>query len=300
MKSLLLLTCLAVLLGACGGDEKPDKAALLAELDSADSNNQALEVDTEKLNGVLQSIPSPLETAILIKEIGRGYHPEYLADPQKAASVNGSTKQALNLGIYGADLAYANIYQKSADGLSYLKAVNTLAENLSLEQFFEAERMRPLIRQSANLDSLLALTTENFNQINLYLQEQRRSHLSALLLIGGWIEGLHLSNQVYLANPNAELRERIGEQEIVLDQLLEVLSYYKGRAELAEVEEQLLALKATYGPVSIERTEGEVEMVEVDGIFIAQSTARTTVTITDSDVQNIAKATKKLRSWIVE
>jgi hypothetical protein len=75
----------------------------------------------------------------------------------------------------------------------------------------------------------LLITTKNFNNINGYLQQQKRANLSILILTGGWLEALHITCQVVEKNPNNDaLKERIGEQKIILENIMLLLSkpYY--------------------------------------------------------------------------
>jgi hypothetical protein len=48
-----------------------------------------------------------------------------------------------------------------------------LANDLSIGQFFDFTTIAKLATNSKNLDSLLLITTQNFNSINSYLQENK-------------------------------------------------------------------------------------------------------------------------------
>jgi hypothetical protein len=49
-----------------------------------------------------------------------------------------------------------------------------------------------------------------------------------LFLTGGWLEALHITCEVAAANPtNKELQETIGEQKIILENIMLLLSFYK-------------------------------------------------------------------------
>ena len=102
-----------------------------------------------------------------------------------------------------------------------------LANDLGIGQFFDFQLIRDLTENSKNLDSLLLVTNDNFNRINNHFQEQNRSSLSSMLLFGGWVESLHLTCQVALQHiESEELIERIGEQKIILENMMIVLEAY--------------------------------------------------------------------------
>ncbi len=74
------------------------------------------------LYGELFSIPSPLQTSILLKSSGANYSKDLLNVTSKLPSYSTEYKKALNLGVYGADLGYVIIYGQTQDALGYLSA----------------------------------------------------------------------------------------------------------------------------------------------------------------------------------
>ena len=225
---ILAVGLIVAMLTACGSGKKPDEQAFLNSLDSA--KNQGPSIDEEVINSILQQIPSPLEISVLLKQSGTKYNSSFLNSPDNLSKYNNNYKKALNLGIYGTDLGYTNIYEQNQDGIKYLSTIKSLADGLNIGQFFDIETIGRLASNSKNLDSLLLITTQNFNTINHYLQTQSRANLSVLLLTGGWLEAMQITCQVAVSNPkNKDLRETIGAQKIILEQIVLLLSFYKER-----------------------------------------------------------------------
>ena len=85
---------------------------------------------------MLQQIPSPLEISVLLKESGTKYDHDLLNSPDNLASYNSNYKKALNLGIFGTDLGYTNIYEQNQDGIKlFLLYVDTNWYSLLLDIF---------------------------------------------------------------------------------------------------------------------------------------------------------------------
>src|ERR1043165_8111173 len=223
----IVLIGLILTLFACGGSsKKTDEQAFIEGLDTAKAEGPS--ISEAVIGDILQQIPSPLEISVLLKESGKKYNASYLNSPDNLAKYNSNYKKALNLGIYGTDLGYTNIYEQNQDGIKYMASIKELADGLNIGQFFDIETIGRLATNSKNLDSLLLITTQNFNSINHYLQTQDRANLSVLLLTGGWVEALHILCEVAKANPtNKELQETIGEQKIILENIKLLLSFYK-------------------------------------------------------------------------
>lgn len=302
-KSLFLSICLASSLSLfnCGSSTTIDTEKL-TEVSKVNEGHNVQDVDPEVIAGIIQSIPSPLEISFLIKESGGEYRKDFLNSTEKRNLYSTSYEQALNLGIYGANLAYTNIYNKSQDGIYYLDAVTSLAENLSIGQFFDSNTLRKLIKHNDNLDSLLLLTTSNFEKINMHLQEKKRSQLSVLFLVGGWIEGVNLLTEVNKLNSNQELKERIGEQKDVLVLLIQLLSYFEHDKNVQKTLVDLKKLETVYKDVKIEFVEGDTQMkfnAEL-GMMMAESTSYTKVHITDEHIGKIHATIKEIRKSIIK
>ena len=295
---ILYVVLAAVFLMSCSSGKKPDEQAFENSLDSA--LNQGPSIDEEVIAGILDQIPSPLEISVLLKRSGIKYNASILNSPDNLPKYNSNYKMALNLGIYGTDLGYTNIYEQNQSGIKYLSTIKTLANQLNIGQFFDIETIGRLATNSKNLDSLLLITTQNFNSINHYLQTQNRSNLSVLLLTGGWIEAMQITCQVATKNPDhKELREKIGEQKITLEQLLLLYSFYENDENMASLLKDLKELEATFNEINITYTYQESSMEVVDGVAVIKDNSTTTIDITDEDVRNIITKTNSIRNKII-
>lgn len=296
---ILLLVFAAVVLVACGSGKKADEKAFLESLDSA--KNSGTSIDQEVINSVLQQIPSPLEISVLLKESGTKYDLGLLNSPDNIASYNSNYKKALNLGIFGTDLGYTHIYEQNQDGLKFLESVKKLADELNIGQFFDIKTIGRLAGNSRNLDSLLLITTQNFNSINAYLQNQGRSNLSVLLLSGGWLEAMHLTCDVAVKDPkNKELQETIGEQKIILEQIILLLSFYKDSDEnMASLLKDMEELKGAFDTISITYLYKESTMEVVNGVAVVKDNSTTTIQITEQDIAKIKAITSSIRNKII-
>ncbi|MGK7394723.1 MAG: hypothetical protein ACNS62_09120 [Candidatus Cyclobacteriaceae bacterium M3_2C_046] len=295
-KLFIIIMVLAVY--ACDS-KKPDEQAFLESLDSMSLAKP--DISEEVISDIIQQIPSPLEISFLIKESGTGYNNHLLNSPKNTSNYNNNFKKALNLGIYGADLGYTNIYNQNQDAIFYLDAIRDLANGLSIGQFFDFGMIKKLATNSQNLDSLLLITTQNFNNINSYLQDQRRSNLSILLLSGGWLESLHIITQVALSNPdNPKLMEKIGEQKIILDNIKLLLDFYRDSDPNIEAfYNDLVKLDQIYSQIKINHTYAEPTFEEVNGMLVIKDNSTTSIDITEDNVKDIREITTSIRNKII-
>lgn len=287
-----------VLVTACSSGNKSEEEAFADALAETQIEDDVL---SGEVNDILHRIPSPLEISMLLKESGKKYNNEFLNSPDNLSRYNTNYKRALNLGIYGTDLGYTNIYEQSQDGIRYMSTIKGLANELNIGQFFEMETIGRLVSNSNNLDSLLLITTQNFNSITHYLQSQNRSHLSVLFLTGGWLEALYITCEVATSNPNnAQLQETIGGQKIILDNILHLLSFYKDNDKnMAMLRTDLEALKKSFDKVTITTVYKPSTFEVINGVMVVKDNSSSTVEITDADVENIRSITQNIRTKII-
>ncbi len=290
---------LAVLfLYACGPNKNAEEQAILDSVDSIAVETP--EISEDVIADIIQQIPSPLEISVLLKESGSAYDYSILNSDDKVSNYNNNYSKALNLGIYGTDLGYTNIYKENQDALGYIGSIRDLADGLNIGQFFDFNTIRKLATNSNNLDSLLLITTKNFNRINTYLQDQKRSNLSILLLTGGWLEALHITCQVYQKNPdNVVLKDKIGEQKIILEQIQLLLSLYESNPNMKELGSKLKDLQQVFDQIEITTTYAESTFEEVDGVLMIVDNSTSSINITDQNVADITSITAAIRNNII-
>ena len=289
---------LVLIVFACGPGKKSDEQAFLDSLDNLTLD--APMISEEVIADIIQQVPSPLEISYLLKDAGTQYDFDILNSPNNSSNYNSNFTKAINLGIYGTDLGYANIYEENQDAILYLNSIKGLANDLSIGQFFDFGTIARLATNSKNLDSLLLITTQNFNSINGYLQENQRSNLSVLILTGGWLEALHITCEVAEKNPsNEKLIEKIGEQKIILDNIKLMLGFYTQDPNIADFHKDILKLEKAFEQIEIIYTYAEPTMEEVNGILMVKDNSTTTINITKENVDAIKQQVISIREKVI-
>lgn len=301
----LLWGFVAVGMFACGSGEKPTDNSIddfLTEGEEETTEGDDPGIPQEVINEFMNALPSPLETSVALKESGIPYSSDFLNDPQKVSHYNSAFSRAMNLGVYGTDLGYTNIYEQNQDAIFYLNAIRDLADELSIGQFFEFTTIKRLATQSTNLDSLLLVTTQNFNKINEHLQSKKRSNLSVMLLAGGWIEAMQISCKVSQANPeNKTLRDKVAEQKVVCENINFLLSIYvDSNPYVKDLHEDMQRLFAAFEQIEVITKYGEQEVQIIDGVpTIVDSTTQET-NATQEDIDKISSIVYEIRNRIVD
>lgn len=254
------------------------------------------------IKDIIQSIPTPLEISSLIKETGSEYS-SLRSGLNKASNIskyNTNFQKATNLGIYGTDLGFANLYGRNQDALSYLTNVKKLADGLDIGQFFDYNTLRSLVNTNDNLSELLSMTTSNFEKLNFHLRKQKREHLSILILTGGWLEALYLTTKVYRQKKNKQLKDKIGEQKIVLDQILLVLDVYKTKTDFPMITKNLLNLQEIFDKIEIDTEYAPPVQKMLNGVLVVEDQNKSIIKIEDSDIESIYQSVLKVRNSLIK
>lgn len=285
-----------ILVASCksGGDKSES-----LDLDDSEIVEGDLEVSGEVMQDIIQSVASPVEMAALVKGLGVQFSNKYLAPTDKVDELTTSFQKAFNLGIYGADLGYLNMYNKTANVIDYISAIKNLADGIRVGQFFDFTTLKRLAQNSQNLDSLMYLSVHSFNQMDQYLRDNNRSNLSALMVIGVWVEGLYLATQVAREKPHPDLAERIGEQKIILEKLILIVKNFAKDKQFTNLLNEMNLLNGLYKDIEIAIIPGEPEPKEENGMLVFIQNEKSVVKITDEQLQSIIKTTGEVRNRLI-
>lgn len=300
MKGSLILLFLILCAGiSCRNSSSKTSEFVFPSADSVPMS-EAKALSPEAIADISRNISSPVEIANLLQKLEVPFSQNYLASSIDAHKQSTNFDKALKLGILGADLGYLNIYEKTGSSLDVLSSIRKLAEDIKVGQFFDFESIKRLSQNKSNLDSLLFISIDSYNQIDNYLRANDRGHLSALMIIGVWIEGQYLATQVVSKFPDKMLNDRIGEQKIILNDLLFLVSPYSNRdSEFKSLCQDLQNIKDKYRDVKITYTQGDPVSVEKNGGLIVTQTETSVVEMSKEQLEGIIEATKNIRNSLI-
>jgi len=296
VKLLPLILIFAIFVVSCSSsDSQQDIAKVDADSSLTEMNNGKL----EKVQEIFYTIPSPMEMASLLKKAGTSYNAKNLNNVNNVVKYTSAKKQAINLGIYGADLSYASIFNQNQESIIYLSCAKQLADQLGVTNAFNNETMDRIETNIENRDSLLEIISDAFYTIDGYLKENNRQNISALVITGGWIEGLYLATKISSESKSVpeELKKRIADQKYSLGDLLLLIDSYPADEGLADVRKDLSALQDIYSQIELYRESGEVTTDEATGTVVIGGASSSNMT--DEQLNLIAAKVKEIRSTYI-
>jgi hypothetical protein len=262
-------------------------------------DDKPLLISQEAMEDIIDNISSPVEMAALLKSTGVPFSQKLLASTDKVDDLNTNFKQALNLGIFGCDLGYLNMYEKTGSVINNMTAIKSLANELRIGQFFDFNTIKRLATNNENLDSLMYISVSSFNNMDEYLRQTNRGNISSLIVTGMWVEGMYLATQVAKGAPKQEVVERIADQKLVLNDLILILKNYKSDASFGELVGEIEKIKREYEGVKITYEMGEPEAKEVDGMLIIVQNDKQHIDISDQTLERIISVIAEVRNKII-
>ncbi len=293
------LFTLLLLIGSCKSNNQNAQEKNFKIPDSVKETDEEIEVSDEAMKSIVQNIASPIEIAAQIKSLGIPFSKEYLASTEIVNQLESDNKKALNLGVYGTDLGYINMYQQQSLVIEYIKAIKTLADGINVGQFFEFSTLKRLSKNSQNLDSLMYISVQNFNNMDNYLRETNRGDISSIMIAGAWIEGLYIATQVAKLDESGKLKQSIGEQKTILNELMLILKNYKNNEYIAELINEISPIKKAFDQIKITIQVGEPKSIVKDGKLTIIQNEKSIVHINDEQLNNIINKTKKTRNKLI-
>ena len=284
----LFLSVAALFTAGCSGDPKETD-----DLPPVDSTQTTI----LNVNGEIFSIPSPIQTAFLIKGSGATYSKDILNASSKSSDYSTNFSKALNLGIYGADLGYVTIYDQNQDAIGYLGAAKKLADELGVSGAFDANTIDRFSKNLGNKDSMLVLVGVAYRSSDAYLKNNDRSDVSGLVLAGGWLESLYFATNVYKTKPNEDVKRRIADQKTSWQSLIKLLTQFYSQPEYTEFIDNLNDLSSVFDGVEFKYT---YEKPTTDAEKkVTTITSKSEVNITPEQIESITQKVKSIRSQIV-
>lgn len=294
IKKLLIFIFAGLIIISCKSRVKEDLTVPGSEMNKGD-----LKISTQAMEEITQNISSPIEMAALIKELGFPFSPNYLSKINAEDRYSTNFKMALALGVLGADLGYLNVNEKTGSSISYLTAINKLADGLKISRFFDFNTMKRLATGNSGIDSLIFFSVHSFNRMDEHLRQTDRSNLSALMISGAWIEGMYLATQVVKETRDELLKEYIGEQKTVLNNLLLLLKNYHNDEQFANLTKEFESIKKEFDNVKITYEINEPKAAEKEGMLMIVQQETSIVNISDEVLDNIVQKIEQVRNNIL-
>jgi hypothetical protein len=291
----LAMLVLFLLSGGCSCDrDKPenqenDKVPFFGEISGPVS----------RVKQVFYSMPSPLETAMLLRTSGAGFNEELLNPADNVGKYMTGKSMALNLGIYLANLSYASLYDQTQTCMRYMSASKQLADNLGILDAVDSHTIEKLEGNINNRDIIIDIVSETFMNSSSFLQENAREPFAAIMLAGSWVEGLYLALSLVDETEldDSPLAKRIIDKKLSMEILMLMLGENSHNNDVAEILVEMEKIETVFRLMEIQSSAIEVTTDPSDQVALLRSTTTGGMNITI--FRNLKSTVTRIRNGFV-
>lgn len=231
-----------------------------------DSLSQTQKQAFDQARTVFYAMPSPVETATTLERLDVKFTDKYLHKTADVTKYNTTTTEAVNLGIYIADLSFCALYEQNQAVIDYLATIKKLSEQLGISAFFNDSTIQTFHDNINNKNKILNAISDSYSESTSFLDEQERTEIASTVIVGGWIETLHLTlsllKDVDIKKNQADVNDIMLSQQFTLEDLIGMLYLFENDKYIVELTAKLKELKTIFDKVNGEITIEQIDTIE--------------------------------------
>lgn len=280
--------------GSGGGEEDSTQTVDITEIDESTLQ------DVKEAKKIFNALPSPLESAMLIKSSGATFDSDILNPTEAVSSYSTNMAMALNLGIYTCDLSFSSLYDQTQLVIDYMNAAKKMADGLGILDAINEETINRLEENVNNRDVILDIVSETFLNTNSYLEDNEQPAIASMVLVGGWLEGLYIATQlVDVAEFDTDkLVGRIIDQKLSVDIMVNLLEDNNEHPAIPGIIAQMTEVKAVFDKFTITTTKIKPEIDKETNVTTLRS--EITSNMTPEIFVELSEVVGKVRSSFVK
>jgi hypothetical protein len=267
---------------------------------AVNKGNAAVYEDIKQAEKIFYTLPSPLESAMLIKSAGALFDDKLLNPVENTSIYHTNKSMALNLGVYTCDLSFASLYDQTQLIINYMNAAKKMADGLGILQAIEQEDIDKLEENIHNTDVIMDIVSQTYLNSNSYLEDNGQPAIAAIVLVGGWMEGLYISTRlVDMKEFNGnKLVGRIIDQKLSIGILINLLETNKGNPAVDELIAQVKKVKTVFDKITLKTSPVRPEYDQVANVTVLKSEVK--ADLTPEVFRELSQVVSEIRSNFVK
>jgi hypothetical protein len=207
----------------------------------------------------IYQLPTSAQVIKMLTELEVGYIMLISNPVENVKKYYSSSSRAINLGVYGSDLSYATLYNMTQEVYDYMKAIQTISNDLNMSKIYNAPLYDSIKKNFDNRDRLVVILTDAFNQTYEYMSENDQQALALLVVGGAWVEGMYLTTHVSeAAYQVAGISKVLIEQKKSFDLFMDITKPYMEDKDVKEFVNNLEPIKTVYAGLTTSLTDKNI------------------------------------------
>jgi hypothetical protein len=181
-----------------------------------------------------------------------------------------------------------------------------LANEMGISDAVDEETMKRLEQNLNNRDVVMDVISETFLNSSSYLKENDQQDVAAMVLVGGWIEGLYIGTQMIGDSPieGNKLADRIAEQKLSFSIVQRMLDDNKvnqkgeENRDIIELINELHGIQAAFEKIEVQTSAVKVDESATSDVTVLKS--QTKINVSPEAFKELQAAVKSLRNNFVQ
>jgi hypothetical protein len=256
-KNIAILIALAiVLLASCkNGGQSANK-------ETSKTDSLGLNEISQSVKEVVYPLPTPFEMTNKLNEMGAKYTSAILNPADRSEKYFTEKNKAVNVGVYGADLAYAVTFDQKQDIKLYSKTIKGLIDQLGININYGKLLSGDNNEKLNNKDTLVKIITNMFYDTYKFIDKKNNHDLAIIMVSGAWVEVMYIATNISENTyNNSDIVKMIANQKDSYTKLMSILKENDKGSDIKDIETKLQVLKPAYDKVDSGLTESDYLLI---------------------------------------
>ena len=215
-----------------------------------EEKSEVNEVDSKRallVESIIRSSPTVSETSEIFAVMGSNYNREYINDIKNVDNYSTLKDMGINLGVYLSDLGYITTFEQSQEVIFYMNCAKKMAEGIGVSEVFDEGTVERMEMNINDKDSIMDIISHLYWKTDAFLKELDRENISALIICGGWIEGMHIGGRILNDDFDSDIvYARYKDQESNLKKILRLLDTFENDENIDYFRNKLGEIQMDY------------------------------------------------------
>ncbi len=252
----IIIASVIIILSSCkSGSQSANKETIKPD-------SVGLKEISQNVKDVVYPLPTPFEMTDMLNTMGAKYTSAILNPADHAEKYFTEKSKALNVGVYGADLAYATTYDQKQDEKIYSKALKSLIDQLGINVNYSKLLTDDANEKLNNKDTLVSIITKMFYDTYKYIYNKNNPDIAIIMVSGAWTEVMYIATNISKDTyNNSGIVKLIAGQKDSYTKLMNLLNERDKNSEIKDIETKLQVLKPAYDKVDSGLTESDYMLI---------------------------------------
>ena len=235
-----------------------------AEKQKEESERDKIPYLEDQIEKNVYPLPTSSEVIKMLTDLEVGYIIGISNPVENTKRYFSSTTRAINLGVYGADLSYATLYNMQQEVINFMSAISSLANEINMSKIYDEGLYENIKQNFDNRDTLVNILNKAFNETYGYLYDNDQQNLALLVVGGAWVEGMYLTTHVSeAAYQVAGISKVLIEQKKSFELFLELTKAYSTDPSVSDFVKVLEPIKKVYEGLGTSLTEQNIKDISI-------------------------------------